>query len=202
MESFRTFKPATILVLALALCACGSSPPVDFYSLEPLETGYSRVGEEFVSVGVGPLRPLDHLTRTRFVTRGTNSEMIVHEFHRWVEPIDDAIYRVVASNLDSLLDGAVALAYPYAHYKGLDYRVVGRLNRFDADLSGKVVLQVHWVVMDSENEVVVQPKRGRYEIQASNASDYGSIARAMSEALQSFSRAVAAELEQVLAEAS
>ena len=202
METMRTLTRVTTIGMALIISACGSSPPVYYYTLEPLESGYNRVETEFFSVGVGPLRSPDHLTRARFVTRGTNSEMIVDDFHRWVEPIDEAVHRIVSSNLDNLIDGAVVLAYPYPHYKGHDYRVIGRINRFDADSSGRVVLQIHWAVLNQDADFVVRPKRSRYEHQASSASDYGSIARAMSEALQSFSRDIAAELQQVLAESS
>lgn len=199
MDTNRYLRLVPTLCVALALCACGSSPPVNYYSLQPLESGYSRVETEYFSVGIGPLRSPDHLTRTRFVTRGTNSEMIVHDFHRWVEPIEEAVYRIVSSNVDNLIDGAVVLAYPYPHYRGHDYRVIGRINRFDADSNGRVVLQIHWTVLNKDTDIVVRPKRSRYEHQASSASDYGSIARAMSEALQSFSRDIAAELEQVRA---
>jgi len=195
MDMNRITRVIMTFGLLLSVSACGSSSPVRYYSLDVLETGYDRDSEESIGFGVGPLRTPDYLTRSRIVTRGSNSEVVVDDFHRWVEPVDDAIYRIVASNLDSLLDDAVVVAFPYAHLKELRYRVVGRVDQFDADKGGSVVLLVQWGILMADSEFMVSPKRARYETRASNPDDYGSIARAMSEALAEFSRDIAREFE-------
>jgi len=191
----RISRLITVASLLLALGGCGSSAPVRYYSMDVLETGYHRDSEESVGFGVGPLRTPDYLTRARIVTRGSNSEVIVDDFHRWIEPVDDAIYRIVAANLDSLIDDVVVVAFPYSHIKELRYRVVGRVDQFDANQSGSVVLLVQWGILTEDSEFMVSPKRARYETRASNPDDYGSIASAMSEALAEFSRDIVREFE-------
>lgn len=195
MDMNRITRIIMTFGLLLSVSACGSSSPVRYYSLDVLETGYDRDSEESVGFGVGPLRTPDYLTRSRIVTRGSNSEVIVDDFHRWVEPVDDAIYRIVSSNLDSLIDDVVVIAFPYSHIKQLHYRAVGRIDRFDADQNGTVVLLVQWAIVAEDSDFVVRPKRARYETRASNPDDYGSIASAMSEALAEFSRDIAREFE-------
>jgi uncharacterized lipoprotein YmbA len=186
---------AAAVLLAALLGGCGSSPPVHYYDLEALETDYVADGEPLVRIGIGPLRTPDYLDRSQIVTRGSDSRVIVDDFNRWVEPISEAIYRVLSENLDSLVEDAVVVAFPYTHIADLDYQVIGRVTRFDAGADGKAVLQVQWSVISSRDEFVVQPRRARYEVSAVKAGDYPALAQAMSELLLQFSRDVAQTLQ-------
>jgi uncharacterized lipoprotein YmbA len=196
MKTTRWLAP--VIFLALSVGGCGSSPPVQYYDLESLETGYIDDGETFLRVGVGPLRTPDYLSRSQIVTRGKDSTVIVNDFNRWIEPLDDAIHRVVSENLDSLVDDAVVVAFPYTHIADLDYQLIGRISRFDTDHDGTAVLQIQWGFITSKDEFVVAPKRARYEARVARAGDYPALARAMSEVLQQFSRDVAASLENAM----
>ena len=195
MTAMRWQAPAVLILVTVG--GCSSSPPVSYYDLEALETGYASAAETHLSVGVGPLRTPDYLSRSQIVTRRSDSTLVVDDFNRWVEPVDDAIYRVVAENLDSLIDDAAVFAFPYTHTADLDYRLVGRVSRFDADADGTAVLQLQWGIISSREEYLVQPKRTRYEVRAASAGDYAALARAMSEVLQQFSRDVAQALGDV-----
>ncbi len=190
-----------LAVAALSLLtACGSSPPVNYYSLETLETYYSRDSGNSMLIGVGPLRTPDYLSRSRIVTRGDDGSVFIDDFNRWVEPVDDAVYRIVSLNLDALLEDAVVIGYPYTYVADIDYQVLGRIDRFGADHDGRVELRVQWAVTTPNGEVLVSPKRATYEARANPGRDYPSIARAMSEAMQAFSRDVADEIEAALAD--
>lgn len=193
----RTKWYAPVLFVALGVGGCGTSPPVHYYDLEALETGYVSDKEAYLRVGVGPLRTPDYLSRSQIVTRGGDSRVIVDDFNRWVEPVSDAVYRVVAENLDSLIDDAVVVAFPYTHIANLDYQLVGRISRFDADADGTVVLQIQWSVISAQDEFIVQPRRVRYEARAARAGDYPALVRAMNEVLQKFSRDVSKSLDSV-----
>ena len=186
------------LLLAVILGGCGSSPPVSYYDLEALETGYVADDGTSLTVGVGPLRTPDYLSRSQIVTRRGDSTIFVDDFNRWVEPVDDAIYRIVSENLDSVIDDVVVVAFPYTHITDLDYQLIGRVSRFDADQDGTAVLQIQWGIISSRDEFLIQPKRARYEVKAAKAGDYPALARAMSEVLQQFSRDVAKSLQAVM----
>lgn len=199
MIPVRWKTPAILLVMTLG--GCGSSPPVSYYDLEALESDYVAVGEAYMTVGVGPLRTPDYLSRSQIITRRNDATVVVDDFHRWVEPVDDAIYRIVSENLDSLIDDVVVVAFPYTHIADLDYQLIGRVSRFDADQDGTAVLQVQWGIISSRDEFLVQLKRARYEVKAAKAGDYPALARAMSEVLQQFSRDVAKSLQGVMSQA-
>jgi uncharacterized lipoprotein YmbA len=195
MTAKRWQTPAVLVLVAVG--GCSSSPPVSYYDLEALETGYATDAETHLSVGVGPLRTPDYLSRSQIVTRRSDATVVVDDFNRWVEPVDDAIYRVVAENLDSLIDDAVVVDFPYTHIADLDYQLIGRVSRFDADEDGTAVLQLQWGIISSREEFLVQPRRTRYEVRAASPGDYAALARAMSEVLQQFSRDVAQALGDV-----
>lgn len=194
----RTRWLAGMVFLAMSLGGCGSSPPVQYYDLEALETGYVAERDASLGVGVGPLRTPEYLRRSQIVTRGDDARVIVDDFHRWIEPLGDRIHDVLAQNLDVLIDDAVVVAFPYTHIANLDYQLVGRISRFDADPDGTAVLQVQWGVIASRDEFVIPPKRERYEARAAQTGDYQALSRAMSEVLQQFGRDVAEALQDVM----
>ena len=197
----RTRWLAGMLLLAMSLGGCGSSPPVQYYDLEALETGYVTERDASVRVGAGPLRTPEYLRRSQIVTRGADARVIVDDFNRWIEPLGNRIHDVLAQNLDVLIDDAVVVAFPYTHIADLDYQVVGRISRFDTDPDGTAVLEVQWGVIASRDDFVIQPKRVRYETRAAQPGDHQALARAMSEVLQQFSRDVAESLQRDMLEA-
>ena len=196
----RTSWIVSTVLFALSLGGCGSSPPVHYYDIEALETGYMVERQPSRRVGVGPLRTPEYLGRSQIVTRGADSGVVIDDFHRWIEPLGNRIHTVVAENLDSLLADAVVVAFPYTHIADLDYQVIGRISRFDADPDGTAVLQLQWGVIASKDEFVIQPRRARYEARAAQAGDHQALAQAMSEVLQQFSREVGESLQALMRE--
>ena len=185
-----------MLVAILAMnAACGSSPPVRYYSLDALEAGYGATEAGTPRFGVGPFRMPDYLTRAKIVTRSRASEVIIDDYHRWIEPVDAALHRIVAANLDAMLSDVVAVSFPYRLLNDDELRVVGRVERFDADDHGQVELIVQWGITTAESTYVVPPRREIYRAQASDAGDYNAVAAAMSETLLEFSRDIAGALK-------
>jgi uncharacterized lipoprotein YmbA len=184
-----------ITLVILMLAGCGSSPPVHYYGLDTIDVGYTQDQEGSPVLALGPFRMPEYLNRSQMVTNGPGAEMIVHEGNRWAEPLDDAIHRILASNLDSLLGSVIVVAYPSTALLQVDYRLVGRIGRFSSGQNGLIVLEVQWGATDTEGIILVAPRRSRYESRATLPGDPGSIAQAMSDALAQFSRDIASEIE-------
>jgi uncharacterized lipoprotein YmbA len=196
-----TARSITLCVfVSLLLVACGSSPPVRYFSLSPADSAQREDSDDAVTLGLGPLRMPEYLNRSQIVTRGAGAEMKVDEFSRWAEPLGDAIHRVVSTDVDKLLDGVVVIAFPWesAVRAQVDYRLLGNVVRFDADRSGRIVLEAQWGIVDVESEVAVPTHRSHYEARAASSEDPAGVAVAMNEALAKFSRDIASELEAVL----
>ncbi len=198
---FVTARSITLCILvSLLLVACGSSPPVRYFSLSTMDTAYQQDGDDAVVLGLGPLRMPDYLNRSQIVTRGAGAEMQVDEFSRWAEPMDEAFHRVVSTDVDNLLDGVIVIAFPWESImrNDLGYRLLGDVIRFDADRSGRVILELQWGISDLDSGMAVPAHRSRYETRAASSDDPAAVVSAMNEALAMFSRDIASEFEAAL----
>ena len=192
----RTIRTIAIFCL-VSLAGCGSSPPVHYYALQAIDNRIAVDAEASPILALGPFRMPEYLNRSQMVTRGSGTEIVVDEFNRWAEPLDDSIHRVLASNLDILLDSMVVVAYPSSAILDIDYRLVGRFDRYNSGPDGLVVLDVQWGIADSTGATRLSPRRAHFESQAIRPDDAGSIAQAMSDVLEQFCREIAAEIESI-----
>ncbi len=186
----------SVLVLIM-FSACSSSPPVRYFSLNPIDAEFKQDPDDAVMLGLGPIRMPDYLNRSQLVWRSANAEMRVDEFSRWSEPLTKSLLRIVSTDVDNLLQGVVVVVFPYEPFvrDQVDYRLVGDINRFEANGSGQVVLEVQWGIAEVDGGVIVPIRRNRYQAQASTADDPSAVVVAMNEALAQFSRDIASKLE-------
>ncbi len=184
-----------VTCLVLLLGACGSSPPARYYSLQALDLDYQADAADAIVMYLGPLRLPEYIARTQIVTRGDGAEMIVDDYHRWAEPLDDAIPRILAVNVDNLVDDLIVVAFPGGNLVEAEYRLQGSIVRFDADASGLAVLIVQWGIATPDGDIIVPPRRSHYEAQVSRTGDPGAVATALNDTVAQFSRDIAAEIE-------
>lgn len=180
------------IIASLLLGACGSSPPVRYFSLSPSQAHQDQ--DTAIVLGLGPLRVPEYLNRSQLVTRGTGSELEVHEFSRWAEPLDSALHRVLSADVDSIMDNVAVYPFPWETLvsKQVHYRLLGDIMRFEADRTGRVVLEVQWGVTSVESsQPVVVAQRTTYEAQSRSADDPAAITAAMNDALAQFGRDIA-----------
>ena len=184
----------------LMFSACSSSPPVRYFSLNPIDADFTQDPDDAVMLGLGPIRMPDYLNRSQIVWRGANAQMQVDEFSRWTEPLSTSLLRVVSTDVDRLLDSVVVVVFPYETFvrDQVDYRLVGDVNRFDADSSGRIVLEVQWGIADVDGAVIVSVRRNRYVAQATLAQDPGAVVVAMNDVLAQFSNDIANKLKEKL----
>ncbi len=202
-EIVSATRTITLGVFAsLLLSACGSSPPVRYYSLTAVDSNFQQDPDDALLLGLGPLRMPDYLNRSQIVTRGDGAELIVDDFSRWAEPLTLSLHRVVSTEVDNLMNDVAVIAFPYEMVirDQVDFRMLGDVNRFDADRSGLVVLEVQWVISKTGTGLAETPKRTRYEVQAATADNPGAMAEAMNEALAMFGRDIATQLEALLSD--
>lgn len=186
-----------LLAAAFILEACGSSPPVRYFSLQPMPAEHSSDTPAALVLGLGPLRLADYLKRSQMVTRGDDAEIVVNQLTRWAEPLGTAIQRILATNVDGQLDSVAVVGFPDTDTAELDYRIVGRVQRFDVDRSGLAVLEVQWRVEDADGVTVLPPRRDRYEAAAARRSDPALHVAALTDTLGQFSRTIAAEVREL-----
>jgi uncharacterized lipoprotein YmbA len=198
---YLTARSITLFAFVMLLvAACGSSPPVRYFALSPMDSVQQQDPDNAVTLGVGPLRLPEYLNRSQIVTRGGGSELEVDEFSRWAEPLTLALHRVVSTDVDNMMNGVVVISFPWEAvvHNEVDYRLLGEVTRFDADRSGRVVLDIQWGISATTGQVAVVIRRSKYETRAARPDDPGIVVSAMNDALAMFSRDVVRELEVIL----
>jgi len=191
-------KPFVVTLLMLMIAGCGTSPAVHYFVLDTIDIAFVKDPDNLPVLALGPLRMPEYLNRSQMVTRGSGAELVIDDVNRWAEPLDDAIHNILASNVDGLLESMIVLAYPSGALLATDYRLVGRIARFDPAQDGLIVLEVQWGVADTDGDKLVVPRRSRYESQATEPGNPGSIAHAMSDVLAQFSHDIASEIGSAL----
>lgn len=183
-----------LLVLAIMFStACGSSASSRFYTLSAEAVTGSATALD-LSVMIGPFEIPGYLDRPQIVTRAGDAELKFAEFDRWAEPLEKSITRTVTANVRTLLDSDRVYDFPLKSVFVYDYKVGGRIHRFDAGQSGIAVLGLQWIIIDErENEVIGNTHVSRYE-ESTGSGSYEDIVLSLNRTLARFSQDVASAL--------
>ena len=97
------------LTVCMALSACGgTSPPVKYYSLQPMPVSAGKASlPADVAIAVGPVGVPAAFDRPQIVTRDSDNNVNISDFHRWAGTLQEDIAAVLAENLASRLGSII-----------------------------------------------------------------------------------------------
>ncbi len=197
MKQERIWPLLTACILSLSIAGCGTSAPVRYYGLVPVETETRfPVTEQFV-ISVGPVRIAEYLNRYQIVTRSEDVSMKLGDYDRWTEPLAKAFQRTLTDNLATLLGSDRVLEFPAQSALDSGYQLPAQVTRFDTDSTGAAVLEVQWTLRTIDDKTILPARRSRYTTRVAEPNDYASIVAALSELVGAFSRDVASELAEL-----
>lgn len=183
---------ALSIALLLALSGCTLTPPTRFYTLSGVAAPPSAAGiAAGQTIGVGPVTLPDYLDRPQIVTRSNANTVRIADFDSWVSPLTTMFQRVLVDNLALLLGTDDLVSLPQRRAVRLAYQVEVDVNRFDADATGRAVLDARWYVYGRDGDQLVQRGRSTITEATAGAGDYEAIAAAMSRALGAMSEEIA-----------
>jgi len=195
MIEMMRMRPKLAATLLLLLVGCSQSPPTDFYTLSSLQLPPGGLSTPKTVVGVGPVTLPDYLDRPQIVTRASGNRVMLADFDSWVEPINSMFTRVLVQNLSVLLASDNVISLPQRRATPLDYQVEVDVSRFDADATGRAVLDARWRVFGQGGEQLVEEGRSTIVEPAVDASDYEAVVASMSKALAQMSSDIASVIE-------
>jgi uncharacterized protein len=193
-----TISPMRLLLAAaflVVLAGCSESPPTQFYTLSGMQLPPAGQNAPKTVVGVGPVTLPEYLDRPQIVTRASGNRVVLASFHSWVEPVDSMFTRVLVGNLSSLLATDNVVTVPQRRPMPLDYEVEVDVDRFDADHTGRAVLDARWRVFRKDGAELIGEGRSTIVEPAAEAGSYEEIVAAMSRALAGLSSAIAGTIE-------
>jgi uncharacterized lipoprotein YmbA len=170
---------ASLLVL---LAACGSSPKTDFYMLNADHGAVVQAANVGTgpAVGVWRVNLPDLLDRSEIVTRDNQFKVKMADFSWWAGNLPQNMTLLITAELSQLLQSNRIVTSPWPSYQKNDYQIIVRVERFDGELGGEVVLRGLWSLLDSEglNEL----NREVFEFKTSTTdSTYQEMVAAMSQ---------------------
>jgi uncharacterized protein len=181
-----------ILTGALSLLAACSSPPTNFYTLNP-DTALDATGAPLpVAVVVGPVTVPDLVDRPQLVTRLSGNEVRLNEFSRWGEPLKSGVADVVAADLSRLL-GSPRVSVSSQTVAGTDMiRVRVDIVQFDSMPGDAVAIDALWTVRAEGRKALLT---GRSTVREPvQGTDDAALVAAHSRALAAVSRDIAAAI--------
>jgi uncharacterized lipoprotein YmbA len=196
--SYEFLLFASIVIMLVS--GCGAvTPTADFYMLQPLTAGQESTstqgGLKDLVVGVGPVSWPEYLDRPQLITRESPIRVRVNEFHRWAGRPQEDLLRVLTQNISLLLGSDKVVSHPWGDYFGVGYKVPLDVQQFDGTLGEAVLLNVRWVVLGSDDKVLVIRKSViKAEVKG---TDYDALVLAQSQALVDLSKEIAAEIRKL-----
>jgi uncharacterized lipoprotein YmbA len=176
-SGYRMIAP----LLAALLVACASSPPVQFYALEPTVSGSPAVHDTHGIVQITRVRIPPVLDRQQIVRESASYRVEISNQNRWSAPVDQMIQQVLTRDLLRILPpGEVAL--PHAPTAPETRRIVIDILRFAADPSNIIQLEANWTVMSASADTAACTQYLKLS-QAAASSGYTDIVQSMSAAL-------------------
>jgi uncharacterized protein len=185
--------PGLALLVVLAGCGSTPSPKTNYYSLSvegtPVSQGSATGTAAATRVLVTRVAIPGIVERSQIVSRTASNSVEILDFHRWAEPLQDAIPRVIAGNLARELGPGHVVSASVMPGLPPDVRVSVDVQKFEATMGASVTVEALWSVRPGMGEARV----GRSLAEESMAeAGPGGIAAAYSRALAAVARDIAA----------
>lgn len=183
-----------LFILTLVTAGCATSQPARFYTLnaisKPDNASPVAAGKE-ETIGVGPVSIPDSLDRPQIVTLSGENEVRIAEFDRWSGSCRDEIARVMTENLSALLPSQQVVSYSWGRRVSLNRQITIDILRLDGVLGKTVILKANWAILEESGTKTILVRRSDIS-EPVNGGDYASFVAALSRALGTLSREIAA----------
>lgn len=189
-------KKIAVLIVTLMTAACmsgGKSTPSSFYMLrKPDVKQYSSAHTKKVTIGVERVVVPTYLDRPQMVIRADEGyQVTLSEFHRWAEPLADAIPRLVTENISANYED-IRIRSIRSRRTEFNYLVMIEVHQLDAAFDKTADIDAWWSLMDNKGRAI---KEGRFKSKLPVDDTYESIVEKESQLIISLSDAIAREIQ-------
>ena len=190
--------PYTAFLCAVAcslLAGCMSKPePTRYYTLGDAQPVSKTVGKTLIALG--PMEIPEYLNRQEIVIRD-DTNLALLRFDHWAEPLNVAVKRHLADELNVLVDDA--FVYPFPALIGLrqQYQISGVISAFEANQGGEIRLTVRWGIISRDKSVVSEPRKSTYTSTLAGVDDITAVTAGMTGLLDEFAADIAAVLTEM-----
>jgi uncharacterized protein len=151
-------KYLTVMVMAVFLSACNSTPAVQFYVLDSVSKTNPNVGATGKprSIGIGPVSMPALLEHKQIVRRLHGNTVQLAEFQQWASPLQDNLLQVLTRNLASLQPSNIVRVYPWSIHGTVDLQVIIDIIRFDTTPGESANLEANWTIKNESSRTALK----------------------------------------------
>ena len=183
-------------VVLFCVLGCASSPPTRFYLLSPVmgPEKSTSADEHCIAVGLLPVKIPEYLARQGIVTRVTPHEVSIGLLHKWAEPLEQNIARVLTQDLSARLCTESVVLFPWKKTTAIDYSLLVEIIRVDGTLGKEAVLEASWSIFKTADSQRLLFRKSHFEV-PTKGPGYDAFVAAHNGALGEFSREIAEALK-------
>jgi uncharacterized lipoprotein YmbA len=189
----RIFRTLAVSLIGLFLISCAAKEALpNFFLLTHGSAGRTRSGQSGgTAVFVRRVDVPAYLAKGHLVTLKGGIQVEYSTTASWAEPLDQGVARAVAENLSrSPRIRAVGFS-PEAPLADHKYEVWIRLERFEGNDNGEVVLRAHWAVSSADSSEPIASRTVDIRRHGWQTGDYPGLVRLLSEELAEMSHGIA-----------
>ena len=185
-----------IVVFALCLVACGSSPEAEYYRLTPSPPGANTAPLD-IALAIGPAQFPRTLARNQIVTRSGDNGINVNQYRLWSAPLEYEFLQLLGDNIGRELQANRIAVYPGAASFPIDYRVNLDVLQFDGVPGDSVTLRARWTIAPPVGEAVAVGSFDAIQQTAPGDSSYTALVAAHSALIGQLSADIVEKLRQL-----
>jgi len=193
----KTKRSVLLLLMMTTLTGCigGTSVPASFYLLEPIASTVGKIdASPKIVIALTPVRIPEYADRSQIVSGIAKNSYQINESHRWAEPLDKNITRVLMQNLSQLVPAEVLLTNTSNLAKLAKLKVSLAVLEFYVDPQGQARVTAQWLVAQGDSQLL--NKQVAYQAAAST-SDYTKMVAGLNDCINQMSRELAMVIQQV-----
>jgi uncharacterized lipoprotein YmbA len=186
----------TCVAIAQLVSGCiGTSPATRYYAFTAND--YVNKTEGNLKISVGPFEIPEYLNRPQIVIRDQGTALKVLKSDRWAEPLTEAVGRQINRDLSNHITSGLVYQFPSVTEISPDYRIRGRINNFEANTDGTVILRLRWGVLNSDNDFAIAPHGETFSATVESSDDIAAVTNAMDDLLGELALSIATELKKI-----
>ncbi|WP_233233901.1 membrane integrity-associated transporter subunit PqiC [Bordetella sp. LUAb4] len=148
MGNFPSMTVAAVS-LSIALSACTSTPPAQFYTLNAQTPQANVQATTPMRIVIDSVSVPELVDRPQFVLRTGPAQVRIDEFSRWAEPLKEQIARVLAADLAQSFPGALVSTSARWDEHGPSYRVSVEIQTFESVPGNTATIAALWTIRAS-----------------------------------------------------
>lgn len=148
----------SLLPLLLQTACIGTTPPSQFYMLEPIAADSANVsnsGQARLILALAPVKIPHYLDRSQMVNAAGKNTYQLDELHRWAERLDENMTRVMLQDLTQMIPADVVLTTNKQAQQAA-FRLMVNVLEFHVDPQGQAGLMAQWQVSRGDRVILSQ----------------------------------------------